>query len=238
MAIIRTENPSYFNSLDSIKKHPEIMDSLRFFGTINNTKDPLLKQIALTEMLYEGLEFSKVEIFEKYSDKIAEIIKEPYLKEPLFAAYNITKDRLNNPKIASDAILNKIKDTSIKMAMDSIIGLNKGKVIYIDCWATWCGPCLSEMPNSKLLMDEYKSKNVAFVFICLDSDEKSWKAALSMLSLAGQHFFLSKKQSTDFKTLFEINGIPHYILIDKTGAISENNTLRPSLIKDKINNLL
>jgi len=238
MDIIRRENQLFFNSPDSIKKYPEIMDSLRFFGTINNTKDPLLRQMALTEMLYEGLEFSKVEIIEKYVDEIAEIIKEPYLKDPLFAAYNITKDRLNNPQIASDVILNKLKGSSVKMTMDSIIRLNRGNVIYIDCWATWCGPCLSEMPNSKSLMDEYKNKNVSFVFICLDSDEKSWKATLGRLSLKGQHFFLSKEQSTDFKTLFEINGIPHYILIDKTGAISENRTLRPSMIKDKLNNLL
>lgn len=238
MEIVRRENQLYFNSPDSLKKYPEIMDSLLFFGTINNTKDNLLRQMALTEMLYEGLEFSKVEIFERYADKISEIIKEPYLKDFLFAAYNETKDRLNNPKIASDVILNKLKGSSAKIALDSIIKLNRGKVIYIDCWATWCGPCLSEMPNSKSLMDEYKTKNVAFVFVCLDSDEKNWKAALSKLSLKGQHFFLSKEQSTDFKSLFEINGIPHYILIDKAGAISENGTLRPSMIKDKLNNLL
>jgi len=238
MEIVRRENQLFFSSPDSIIKHPEIMDSLQFFGTINNTKDPLLRQMALTEMLFEGLEFSKVEIIEKYSNKIDEIITEPYLKKPLLDEYHITKDRLKNPKIASDVILNKLKGTSVKMAVDSIINLNKGKVIYIDCWATWCGPCLSEMPNSKLLMDEYKTKNVAFVFICLDSDEKSWKAALSKLSLKGQHFFLSKEQSTDFRSLFEINGIPHYILIDKTGAISENRTLRPSMIMDRLNNLL
>jgi thiol-disulfide isomerase/thioredoxin len=238
MEIIWRENPSYFNSRDSMNTHPEVYDSLRFFGTINNTKDPLLRQMALTEMLYEGLEFSKVEIIEKYSDKINEIITEPYLKKPLFDEYNITKDRLKNPKIASNVIMNKLKGTSVKMAVDSIINLNRGKVIYIDCWATWCGPCLSEMPNSKLLMDEYKTKNVAFVFICLDSDEKSWKAAISKLSLTGQHFFLSKKQSTDFKSLFEINGIPHYILINKKGVISENRTLRPSMIKEKIDKLL
>jgi thiol-disulfide isomerase/thioredoxin len=236
--IIRRENQNFFNSPDSIKKYPEIMDSIRFFGRINNTKNSLLRQMVLTEMLYEGLEFSKVEIIDRYADKIAEIIREPYLKDPLFAEYNKTKDRLNNPKLASDVFLNKLKGSSVKMAMDSIITLNRGKVIYIDCWATWCGPCLSEMPNSKSLMDEFKTKNVAFIFICLDSDEKSWKAALSKLSLKGQHYYLSKEQSTDFKSLFEINGIPHYILIDKAGAISENRTLRPSMIKDKLDNLL
>jgi thiol-disulfide isomerase/thioredoxin len=108
----------------------------------------------------------------------------------------------------------------------------------MDCWATWCGPCVAEMPNSKLLMEEYKYKDVVFVFICLDSEEKNWKSVISKYSLPGQHFFLSKKQSNDFREVFGINGIPHYILFNKKGAIFENMTLPPGFVKEKIDKLL
>jgi len=166
------------------------------------------------------------------------LIIQPYLKVPLLNLYHKTLGNLDKPELASSSILNKLNDSSIKSDIDRIISSNRGKVIYLDCWATWCGPCIAEMPNSKLLMDEYKTKNVAFVFICLDSDEKSWKAVISKYSLMGQHFFLNKEQSSDFRKVFGINGIPHYILIHKTGAIAENRTLGPSMIKEKIDKLL
>ena len=116
---------------------------------------------------------------------------------------------------------------------------NKGKIIYIDCWGTWCGPCRAEMPHSKKLMDELKDKNICFIYLCVDSDEKQWKASLAEFNLGGQHYFLSKQQSSDLKEIFEIQGIPYYILIDKTGTIVEKGShLRPLSVKEKIIGLL
>lgn len=238
MEKIREENKQFFNSSDSIKKYPEKLDSLRFFGSINYIDDPLLRQMVLTEMLWQGLEQSELRMFEKYESKIKDYIHEPYLKEPLFTLYRQTLERIDNPKIASDAILNKLEGTSLKSDINNIIASNKGKVIYMDCWATWCGPCIAEIPNAKKLMEEYKTKGVAFIFICLDSEERNWKSIISKNSLGGQHFFLSKNQSSDFRQVFEIKGVPHYILFDKKGNISENGTYSPIFIKDKIDDLL
>ena len=123
--------------------------------------------------------------------------------------------------------------------MDSILSVNKGKVIYIDCWATWCGPCKAEMPNSKVLMKQMAGKEVTFVYICIDSPEKLWKSNLSELQLEGQHYFLSDKQSNDFKKLFNVNGVPFYFLIDKNGLFVESGThLRPGMVTNKIEGLL
>jgi len=235
---IRDENKKYFISIDTIKKYQEQIDSIELFGTIKYTEDPLLRQMVLTEMLRQKLEQSNTRIFEKYLSTIESYILEPYLKEPLFNLYNKTIERLDNPKLASEAILKKLNGTSLKSDIDSIINSNKGKVLYMDCWATWCGPCISEMPNSKRVIDEYKSKDVAFIFICLDSEERNWKSIISKYSLEGQHFLLSKNQSNDFREVFGIKGIPHYILIDKKGIISENGTAPPSAIKDNLDKLL
>jgi thiol-disulfide isomerase/thioredoxin len=235
---IRAENKSFFISLDTIKRYPEKLDSLMFFGTINYTDDPLLRQMALTEILHQELEQSETRMFEKYESKIENCILEPYLREPLFKLYHQALNRLENPKLASDAILNKLKGTSLKPIIDSIISVNKGKVIYMDCWATWCGPCIAEIPNSKRLMEEYKDKDAAFIFICLDSEERNWKSVLSKYSLGGQHFLLTKNQSSYFRNAFNIKGTPQYILFDKKGNIAENETLPPLFIKDKIDKLL
>jgi thiol-disulfide isomerase/thioredoxin len=235
---LRDENKQLFNLKDYFKNHPTAMDSLRFYSVVRYTKDPLLKQMVLTEILQQNLEQSNTRMFTKYEREISELITQPYLKEPLFDIYLQTTNNLKNPIQASDAILNKLDGTSIETDIKKVISDNNGKVVYMDCWATWCGPCIAEMPNSKNLMKDYKHKNVTFIFICLDSEEKNWKATLSKYSIGGQHYFLTKNQSSEFRTAFNISGIPHYILFDKNGNISENGTQSPGFIKEKLDKLL
>jgi thiol-disulfide isomerase/thioredoxin len=235
---MKNDNKLFFASRDSVLKYPEKMDSLRFFGAINYTHDSLLGQMVLTEMLNQGLEQSEIRLFKKYENLIDKYIQKPYLKEPLFSLYHETIERLDNPKLASDVILKKIDGTSIKSDIDKILSDNKGKVVYMDCWGTWCGPCIAEMPNSKRLIDNYKNKDVAFIFICLDSEDKEWKSIISKYSLGGQQYLFNKNQSSDFKKVFGIKGVPHYILFDKNGDINDNGTLSPSFISDKLDILL
>ena len=235
---IKNDNRIFFSSIDTLKKYPDKMDSLTFFGTIKYTNNPLLRQMVLTEMLNQRIEQSEMRMFKRHEKQINSIITEPFLSKPLFTQYQQTLARLDNPKLASDVLIDKFHGTSLRSEIDSIVKINKGKVIYMDCWATWCGPCIAEMPNSKILIDEYKTKNVAFVFICLDSEERNWKAVLSKYSLAGQHYFLSKNQSNDFRDIFGITGVPHYILFDREGNIVKNGAESPLQIKDNINKLL
>ncbi len=137
-----------------------------------------------------------------------------------------------------DTVLVVKEDCSVKDILDEIITKNKGKVIYVDCWATWCSPCMGEMPNSKALMREFKGKDVAFVFLCLNSQEDIWRSTVDSLKIEGQHYFLTKKQSNDLRFLLKIQGIPYYILYGKDGSISEQPTLRPGQMKNRINKLL
>lgn len=128
---------------------------------------------------------------------------------------------------------------STQQLIDSILKINTGKIIYIDCWATWCGPCKAEMPNSKKLMTELKNESVAFVYLCLKSQEKIWKENLSQLEIGGQHYLLNTEQSNTLYKAFDIQGIPFYILLNKNGQIVEKGShLRPDVTKEKIEVLL
>ena len=123
--------------------------------------------------------------------------------------------------------------------MDDIFQQNKGKVVYVDFWGTWCGPCLAEMPNSKIVEHELMDEDVIFVYICLESEEKQWKTTLEKLQLGGHHYHLSRQQSSEIRTLFSITGIPFYLLIDKNGIIKEKGShLRPLNVKNKILEML
>jgi thiol-disulfide isomerase/thioredoxin len=216
-----------------------IIDSIIVQNILNYTPDSLVKQMVLTEFFVQSIEANNVAFFENSSPVINQYITEPFLKEPLLKEYNKVKEWNENPEIASDALLKNLKQSSSKQIMDSILIENKGKVIYLDFWATWCGPCRAEFPESKKLMEKLLGKDVAFVFLCIDSEEKGWKAILSEFQLGGQHYFLTQKQSTDIRKSIGIQGIPYYLLIDKQGTIQEKGShLRPNTVTEMIEELI
>ncbi len=118
----------------------------------------------------------------------------------------------------------------------------KDTIIYIDIWATWCGPCKAEIPHLINLHNEYKNKPVAFVNICISSDKKDWEQAVDNLNLKGENYFFNKENTQLLKEkLNTFTGIPHYILINKSGKIIDDDAPRPSsdnIIKEKLNKLL
>ncbi len=214
-------------------------DSIEFLGLIKHTPDELLRQLVFAEKTRREFEALEIESYEKNQEMLSQIITEPFLRDVLAEKYLHTKEKLDNPKVSSDAILKKLEDSSAKQIMDSILIGNRDKVIYIDCWADYCGPCLAEMPNSKELMQRMKEKDVSFIYVCLNSKEKQWKALLDRFKLSGQHYFLSKTQSAEWEKAFNITGVPYYFLIDKSGTIIENGSyLGPDVAEGKIEKLL
>ncbi|HPM10706.1 MAG TPA: TlpA disulfide reductase family protein [Paludibacter sp.] len=217
----------------------EIIDSITILGIVKYTPDTLLRQMVLTEYFQQQLNKSDIKRYEKYKNIADDYIVEPFLREPLFKLYTEVKNRIENPVMATNAYLNKLENTTAKQLFNSILTSNRGKVIYIDCWATWCGPCKAEMPNSKKLMEDLRDKDVAFVFLCINSEEKLWKANLAELQIGGQHYFLTSAQSNDLRAVFEVQGIPYYFLIDRSGTIVEKGShLRPENVKNIISSLL
>jgi thiol-disulfide isomerase/thioredoxin len=119
---------------------------------------------------------------------------------------------------------------------------NRGmRPIYIDFWASWCGPCLREMPSSMELVDKYKGR-IAFVYLSLDDDIEAWRKALKKYNLEkpflANHFRIGS--NADAAKLFEVNEIPRYILIDKQGNFVNLKARRPSdpLIYEELDRLL
>ena len=214
-------------------------DSLRIFSAIEFLPDPLLSQISLAQFFDNKFRFQDIVAYEQFRDLVDAHITEPFLKEPLEQKYFQVKQRIENPQVPTEAILKKTADFSASQIMDNIVQQNKGKVIYVDFWATWCSPCLQQMPNSQIIEHEFVGKDVVFVYVCLQSDEKQWKATLDRFQLGGQHYLLSNKQSNEIRNLLKIPGEPFYLLIDKNGVIKERgNDLRPLVARDKIKEML
>lgn len=114
------------------------------------------------------------------------------------------------------------------------ISLNslKGKVVYVDVWATWCGPCLAEIPHSKALQSKFrKDENVVFLFVSIDENKADWEAKVkSEKEWNGTHIIeqRNEKGASGLLESYQIGGIPRHMLIDKKGLIANTNAPRPS----------
>jgi thiol-disulfide isomerase/thioredoxin len=106
----------------------------------------------------------------------------------------------------------------------------KGKYVYIDVWATWCGPCRAEIPSLKKVEEKYHSKNIKFISISVDvaKDHEKWKNFVTDKSLGGIQLFADKDWNSDFMKSYGVNSIPRFILIDPNGIIVKSDAARPS----------
>ncbi len=118
----------------------------------------------------------------------------------------------------------------------------KGKYVYIDVWATWCGPCRREIPYLQKLEEAYHGKNIEFVSISVDvkKDYKEWRKMVADKSLGGVQLYADKDWNSDFIKAYVINSIPRFILIDPKGNIVNADAARPSdpELKEQLDKLL
>ncbi|MFT6334597.1 MAG: thiol-disulfide isomerase/thioredoxin [Halioglobus sp.] len=105
-----------------------------------------------------------------------------------------------------------------------------GKYVYVDVWATWCGPCIGEIPSLKKIEKQYHGKNIEFVSISIDNkpDHDKWKKMVDDKELGGVQLMADSAWQSKFVQDYKINGIPRFILIDPEGKIVSADAPRPS----------
>jgi thiol-disulfide isomerase/thioredoxin len=160
----------------------------------------------------------------------------------LFFALTLSFSAFKSEKLSDDVLFVNSKDAKGKeKTFDEVVKEFKGKVVYVDFWASWCPPCRGEMPHSKALHEQFKdNKNVVFLYITFDRTEEAWKNGIDKMAIKGYHWYPSEKQRQDIVQKFGVSGIPRYMLIDKKGSIVNQDANRPSSgkIPDNINALL
>ena len=142
--------------------------------------------------------------------------------------YNETKtiQKLNN---ASAPTFNYVNHKGGTTKLEDL----KGKYVYIDVWATWCGPCRGEIPFLQKIEEKYHEKNIEFVSISIDvqKDFEKWKKFVSDKQLGGTQLIADNDWNSDFVKSLGITGIPRFILIDPAGKIINADAPRPSDLK-------
>ena len=104
----------------------------------------------------------------------------------------------------------------------------KGKLVYVDIWATWCAPCKAELPFLKKTEEKFADKNIVFVSVTIDKekDKQKWMDMIEKEKLGGVQLFGGEGGA--FQKFYNATSIPRFLLIDANGKIISVTAPRPS----------
>ncbi len=148
---------------------------------------------------------------------------EKMTKEEILA--EIEKDREKLKENDGSFRLNDVEGN--KIAIEDYIG----KVVYVDVWASWCGPCIKQMPAAKALKEKFtpeEKEQIVFMYISIDDHESRWKGAIEKHGIKGIHLHSPGGWNSAVTQKFSIRGIPRFMIFNKDGELVEPEAKRPS----------
>ncbi len=144
-----------------------------------------------------------------------------------FSCTNAQKTTFSKEALSEKLLATNGKQTSFK----NILKKYKGKTLVIEAWASWCSDCVKSMPKVKEL--QANNPDVAFLFLSADKTADKWKNGIEKHALVGDHFMLNDGMKGAFAKAIDLDWIPRYIIVDKTGKIVLYRAIETDF--DKIN---
>lgn len=214
---------------DETAAYPRAVAQMRFIADrfeAGKTRDILLHRLANAYVTRFGIE----------DTQDMENIYRTYVQDPvLVAKYDAAREKWNLASVGKPSPDFKGVDVNGK---EYTLADFRGKYVYIDVWATWCGPCRQEIPYLKKLDEDYKDAQIVFVSLSVDQDKARWEQMVKEQSMTGVQLHIG--QNTSFQEAYKIEAIPHFILLDKEGKILDMKMSRPSMdevTRERIENL-
>ena len=194
---------------------------------LSQESNPIIRDVVMMRLLIMFHSISAVDFNKIWKRKDEIFNNEIFIRE--------FDRRFINPKNEDyNSSLKSLKSEGDKSTiLNKIITSSNDKVVFLDIWATWRGPCLSEIPYLLELDSQLKKDStIEIIGVCLNSDKQKWQKLLKDNNIPGSQYFLNKEESKLFREQLSFRSFPTYMII-KNGVIINNNAERPSS-KNKI----
>lgn len=174
--------------------------------------------------IYAASQLVRFRTLEEFNKEI-DPVKQYLVTDSMQAAYTRALKKLSPYKQGNPAYNFSFPDITGKPV--SMADL-KGKVVLVDLWATWCVPCIAEIPHLKKLEEELKDKNIQVVSISIDveKDKEKWQKFVEKQQLGGIQLFAGGW--SDMTLYYDINSVPRFMVFDQEGKIVTIEAPRPS----------
>ena len=165
-----------------------------------------------------------------------EALKKYVAIEPNSSQAGQAKTVIANPKLAGESLAIDFKVKTYAGEELSLSNL-KGKVVLLDFWATWCGPCIVEMPAVKATWQKYQNDNFVIVGVSLDRNKKAFETYIKKEGISWVQYFDGAGWDNKIARLYNVHSIPQTVLIDHQGVIRAVG-LRGQQLYKKIGDLI
>ncbi|MCF2491476.1 TlpA disulfide reductase family protein [Dyadobacter sp. CY347] len=223
----------------------EFDESIHYDGIGGNENNYLAKQILLDEAFAKQYEIVQDEqefnalVTKKKDDQMLQLTNGNFdskfveiERERLIKRADVSKKIFKEKLVARQLKNTKSPVFTYENVMGGVTKLEdfKGKFVFIDIWATWCAPCIKEIPYLKKAEETYKEKNIVFISISIDYLKKKvqWKKFIADKQLTGVQVIADKDWQSQFMKDYAVSTIPRFILIDPEGKVLDANAARPS----------
>jgi len=173
-----------------------------------------------------SLEQGKPEIAQSVRDSF-QTLAETEDNEMYVQVLEMLNAQVNKPAVGTHPELKGTTVDGEEIALSDF----KGKVVMIDFWATWCGPCIAEMPNVKAVYEKYHDKGFDIIGVSLDRSVEPLNEYIEENHIPWPNIF-DADQSSSLADQFAITSIPSIFIVDKEGKIAAVNARGPELEKE------
>ena len=202
------------------------------FDTINSNFNFLAKDYLLSQLLYSAYK-RRILVSESYINKYITECKDIDYKK-LVQNVILQQERydIKASKTSTNSLL-AVNGRRI-MSLESLLNKYNGKFIYIDFWASWCIPCIEELPHFKKILKDYSGNEIVFISISLDMEAQTWRKFVIANNLSTNiNYLLLNTKKSSFVEQYDIHSIPRFMIFDKNGKILQDDAPRPSDINLK-----
>ncbi|PKP30209.1 MAG: hypothetical protein CVT99_14360 [Bacteroidetes bacterium HGW-Bacteroidetes-16] len=223
---LKSKEFAKFNTSRNMTKLAELFYQYNFLNVINNLSllnKNLGRDLVITQAFAENYISKNITCTTADWKKIDSLIINESIRDYIHSISDKETVTKNEMRKEDTVIVKRIEEVREKY-FDKYLG----KVIYIDFFATWCGPCIAEITYSKELQYEFKTSDVVFLNLCAKSSEENWKNLLKNKDIEGENYLLTDDEYILLSDLFKINGFPMYAIVDKDGNIVSKDAPRPS----------